>query len=196
MRPSVTARMNPSFPRNWTTPLTSWSKEGILDGSEIGTPSEMLKCIPMQIPASCPFFAADSADLPFTYKDSILCSNITIRLVPVKIPRRKQSRMISSRYGEYLLSTQSRVRLPIVIGCHDKLHFNCVEKGKVSQEINVGINCSARRKGVTLKKWGFWWPPKTDLYLGCITIIQYFQWMLFRSITILNSKSWTAIGTK
>ena len=66
MRPSDTARINPSFPRNCTTPLTSCSNDGIFDGSDIGIPSEILKCIPMQIPASFPFFAADSADLPFT----------------------------------------------------------------------------------------------------------------------------------
>lgn len=64
--PSCSAAMNPSFPRNWGIPSFTTIREGMLPGSNMGMPSEMLRCSPMHKPTSFAFFTADGAEEPFT----------------------------------------------------------------------------------------------------------------------------------
>ena len=64
--PSCSAAINPSFPRNWGIPSFTTTREGMLPGSDMGMPSEMLRCSPMHKPTSFAFFTADGAEEPFT----------------------------------------------------------------------------------------------------------------------------------
>ena len=52
---SRSAAVNPSFPRNCTIPSRATTSDGMLDGFDTATPSEMLKCNPMHKLASFAF---------------------------------------------------------------------------------------------------------------------------------------------
>lgn len=68
---SRSAAINPSLPRNCAIPSQTTIREGMLDGFDIATPSERLKCNPMHKPTLLAFSTADTAESPFTYSITI-----------------------------------------------------------------------------------------------------------------------------